>query len=135
MKDGNKIKYFPTDKIQLNDINNKNIDFVKIDIISRVDYKFIEVSCIYKISTEKQSKNEIIAKLRKDIEKYKKEGNLIKVLKRMFSIIKLNNDAEIKRDVLNYMISVLNSELGRKEQEKQNKNTINLLQKYYKLKG
>jgi hypothetical protein len=129
--DGSKMKYFPNDMCQLNQVVNPNIDFVKIDIITRIDYKFIEASCIYKISQRKQTKEEIKAELRQDIEKYKQQGNFIKVLKRMFSIIKLDNNTEVKREILKYIVNVLNSEMGKKEQEKQNKNTMKLLKKYY----
>ncbi len=63
-----------------------NIDFCKLDLIIYFDYRFYELSCIYKFSSKQLSEKESISLLKKDINEYKKENNYYKILKRLFSI-------------------------------------------------
>lgn len=87
---------------------------VKIDAISLVsNNRFSEFSCIYSFFLGNKPINDfevnIKSSLKEAIEAYTAEGKLFKVLKRQFSLAKLeNNTAKIKR-----LNEILTSDLGR----------------------
>lgn len=129
-KNGNKKKFNKIDNFNKKDFDKfyKDIDIIKIDLIFFTDYEFIEVSIIYNFSTDINTKEEYIKNINKDITELKDEGNYYKVLKRLFSIYKLNND----KPKLLYLSKIFNSMLGKQYKKISNLNTILLLLDYYK---
>ena len=113
-KTGKKLKIYPCCSLKKEEWDKmyKNLDFVKIDLISRIDGFFTEVSCIYSFTDAVPSKGEYIASLEKDIRELKKEKKWYKILKRMFSIDRANNN---KEEMLR-LSKVFNGELGEEYQ-------------------
>lgn len=79
-----------TDKKKWNTLNQFNfetfkkyddVSFYKIDLICYVNFRYIEVSCIYSNEEEK----EVVESLNEDIENYIEEGKYYKALKRTYS--------------------------------------------------
>jgi len=67
---------------------------MKLDLIYLLNGEFVEMSEIYRlnINGKKNYENtDIEEELKKEISKYKKEGNYFKTLKRQFSLLKLKN--------------------------------------------
>lgn len=130
-KKGNKKRFYPHQLIkEINEGKMKNIDFVKLDMIARIEHRFVEVSCIYQFSnfptTEEYKKN-----IEKDIAELKSEGNYYKVLKREFSIYK----AEKNKKKLLELTKIFNGEMGKEYQIISNLEAIQKLQTYYKDKN
>ena len=105
---------------------NKNVDFCKIDIVYYYDKKFIESSCIYKFSNKKIEKKDFIDNFKNNIEELKKEKNYFKILKRLFSIYKLENN----NNKMSILVNFFNSEYGKKYKDVNNINAIKLLENY-----
>lgn len=129
-KDGNKYKWFPFENFNGADFAKEwdSVDFVKLDCILRSNNRFIEVSIIYKFSVDKLTKTDYVKELEDDIEGLKKENKYYKILKRLFSIAKLNKNKEL----LLKLNSVFNSNLGALYQKISNLEAIKLLLTYYK---
>lgn len=94
----NKIQYMNSTKLRNVEIfkssmfKNK-VDFVKFDYVVRIDNIFKELSIIYDFNTSKHlSKNEMKEKLNDDIKDFIKDGSYFKVLKRLFSIYKIEKN-------------------------------------------
>ncbi len=119
-----KIKFFKDDEIKI--INKKNIQLVKLDIILFTNNIFKEVSVIYDFG-DKKTKNEIIESIVEDISNLKKENKYFKIIKRLFSIAKIQQDF----NSLSILMNILNSELGELNLKINNIETIFLLEKYY----
>lgn len=105
---------------------------VKMDVVYHLNNAFVEVSMVYYIRvgqfsnyTEKEfEKSYIIKELEKDIIKYKKENNLMKVLKRKYSLFKQN----VNRIALqNKLLDFFNSPTGIKYKAVSDLKTILLL--------
>ena len=125
-KGNKKKKYYPTtysDKLSM-----KNPDFIKIDLVCWFENRFIEASCIYQVKQEKQTTEEYISDINKDIEELQKEGKYYKVLKRLFSIYRAKND---KKKQLQ-LTKIFNSEVGEKYQIVSNVEALVLVLQYYK---
>jgi len=113
-KNGEKEKYYSIQdflKINENQFIKKfnEIEFIKIDFIIYFDYKFLEVSQIYQLDNHIFSSSEYIEKLKEDIKEYTKDGNFMKVLKRKFSIFKIDE----KKEELEELTKIFNSDLGK----------------------
>lgn len=130
MKQGDKIKFYKEDILKREEfekIDPNNIDFIKIDFVSRTDNKFIDVSCIYKFDTkpynEKNINNEMKKTLKADMEEYKNDGNYYKALKREYKIHELNgNEKQMSK-----LSSFFNSEVGRQYKIMNNLKSIKTL--------
>lgn len=127
---GDKYKWFPDDNFKLNDFikHFKDVDYVKLDIIVRIENRFMEVSCIYKFNTNKLTQKEYINSINSDIKELKKENKYYKILKRMFNIYK----AEDNKNKLLLLSKVFNGELGKLYQKTSNMDAIEMLLKHYK---
>lgn len=101
----------------------KNIDFIKIDAISYIDNRFIEISCIYKFADDNITSDEYKKNILEDIKELTKEGNYYKVLKRKFSIYKIDQD----KDAILKLTEIFNSDLGKEYQRISNLEAIRLL--------
>lgn len=126
---GKKYRYFPNDDFNYNDFKKKfkNVDFVKIDLISRIDNIFIEVSSIYKFSEDPMTTEQYKKNIYDDIKELKKEKNFYKILKRMFNIYKVENDLH----KMNMLTKIFNGEMGEQYKKITNLEAINNLKKYY----
>jgi hypothetical protein len=113
-KDGKKIKWFSLEEFNYDEFEKvyDDIDFCKIDLITRIENKFFEVSCIYKFSYEKLTKEKYIKNLKEDINELEKEKKYYKILKRKFNIYKVKDD---KKKLLE-LSQIFNSPLGEKYQ-------------------
>jgi|688.fasta_scaffold256467_2 hypothetical protein len=103
----------------------KNISFIKLDFIGKIGFDYKEISIIYDFDRDKRS-NELEKSLKDDIEKFYKEGEYFKVLKRLFNLFKLRED---KQQLLK-LSKVLNSSLGAdyvKLTEKETRRQLGLL--------
>ena len=79
-----------------------------------INSRFIEVSEVYNINLDGEpnmdySTDEVLKELTTDYKDYVKEGNYMKALKRMFSIIKMKNPQDTNS--LNWQ-NILNHQLG-----------------------
>lgn len=138
-KKGEKYKWFPNDEFNYEDFKKafKDIDFGKIDLIARIQNIFIEISCNYIFGNknihndyktlDKKQYAEEIKELKEGILQLKKENNYYKILKRLFSIYKLEGDYS-KLEILN---KIFNSELGKKYKLISNLEAIKLLSQFY----
>ena len=139
-KKGKKFKWLPNDEFGFEEFKKhfKDIDFAKIDIVARNQNIFIEVSCNYifndeislsgdNITNEKQNIKDI-NELTDGIKDLKKENNYFKILKRMFSIYKLQNDTH-KIKMLN---KIFNSDMGMTYKKISNLEAIKLVKEHYK---
>lgn len=124
-----KYRWFVGDTIKYDDFVNKlkDVKFIKLDLIIYKDYEFIPISVNY-IFKKDIDKNKIIEDLYDDINKLKKEKKYFKILKRVFSISKINNNV----NNLLYLAKVFNSELGKKYKIISVIDTILDLLKHYK---
>jgi len=87
-----KLKIFESNDIEkIEEEKYKNINIIKLDYIVKFDYEFVEVSMIYNFSNSKVSKLKMTNLYKDEIIELKKEGNYFKVLKRVFSIVKIKN--------------------------------------------
>lgn len=127
---GKKYRWYPNDDFKFEDFKKvfKDIDFAKIDIVSRTQNIFIEVSCIYKFSQVTLSPEDYISSIKTDIKELKKENNYYKILKRLFNIFKLEGDYHN----MEILTKVFNSELGKKYKTISNLEAIQSLKEYYK---
>lgn len=128
-KNGDKHRWYFKDKIEYNDFKTKikDVDFIKIDIIARINIRFVEVSSIYNFSLSKENKNDIKKRLFEDIKILLKEKKYYKILKRLFSIYKLNKNHRLLKLLSDYF----NSDIGGLYQLNSNIDAINNLLKLY----
>ena len=108
----------------------KQIDFCKIDIVYRLNYKFMEASCIYKFELEnaktddkKKLDKDIKSDIKSDIKELLKEKNYYKVLKREYLIYKIDGNNEKTTELK----KIFNSELGKIYMDKSNLEAILLV--------
>lgn len=130
LENGDKIKWESLDDFNFEQFYNvyNDIDFLKFDLITRINFKFFEISYnMFKKKVDTKNRDNIIIKeLKDDIKKLTKEGQYYKILKRKFSIYKL----EGLTDKLIELTKIFNSDLGEKYQIKSNLEAIkNLLEK------
>jgi len=107
---------------------------IKIDLISFIGGRFIEISETYNISIDGSSnmdysKDKIVNDILQDYKDLVKDDNYMKALKRLFSIMKLNNPDD-KR--LNMLMNYFNSPIGLLYRCKADLETILLILSYNK---
>lgn len=127
---GNKKKWFYGDNFKFSDFKklfNINTEICKIDIVYYFEKKFIESSCIYKFNKDNLTTKNYINMLKDEIKELKKEKKYFKVLKRLFSIYRLEKNTN-KMDIL---VNFFNSEYGKKYKDVNNIDAIELIKKYY----
>jgi hypothetical protein len=107
------------------------LEFAKIDLVICLNNKFYEASCIYRFSDKPVEKQEILNDLQEDANKYEKEGNYYKVLKRLFSIAVLENN----QNKIHYLTQVFNSPSGKLYEKISNLKALALLHENYKDKA
>lgn len=127
-KDGQKIKLNKNDTLKKNMIN-KNIEIAKLDLIiyDEYEYEFIEVSILYDFKKVVKSPKKYVDNLKDEIDELKDEGSYYKVLKRLFSIYRL----EKKTDRLLKLSEIFNSPLGEDYKKISNLKTLSILKDNY----
>jgi hypothetical protein len=128
-KSGKKVRYYPHQPLKEADVGKvwKQLDFVKLDLIARIENRFTEVSVIYSMTPTVPTSEEYISSLEQDIKELKKEKKFYKVLKRQFNIHKANGDkAELLR-----LSKVFNGSLGEQYQLISNLEAIQMLLEHY----
>ena len=128
-KQNKKIRVYPNMKLNKDSYVKvfDKLDFIKIDLICRVDNRFVEVSCIYSFSDSIPSQSDYIMSLVEDIKELKKEKKYYKILKRQFNIQK----AESNKDELIRLSRIFNSDLGKEYKIISNLEALQSLLKFY----
>jgi len=107
---------------------------IKIDLVSFIGGRFIEISETYNITIDGSenmdySKDKIVNEILQDYKDLVKDDNYMKALKRLISIMKLNNPDD-KR--LNMLMNYFNSPIGLLYRSKADLETILLILSYNK---
>ena len=100
------------------------MDFIKLDLVLYIDYRFIEVSCIYKFSSHFPDE---VRSLHDDIKEYLKEHNYFKALKRIFNLAAIDDNFEMLFKLINFF----NSGTGYQYTIYSNLEAIEKLQHFY----
>jgi hypothetical protein len=113
-------------------VRHKSI--IKLDIIMFINSRFIEISEVFQVylngeSNMDYSTDEVMKELTVDYKDYVKEGNYMKALKRMFSIIKMKNPQDKK---LVKLADYFNSPIGLLYRCKSDLETIDTILYYNK---
>ena len=126
-KNDEKIKFFPNDKFSLHHIRISEIDFIKIDCVISMNYKFIETSIIYQFNNKDPIIKNYGESILKDITAFKQEHNYFKVLKRGFKLAVMKQNKKVVEQLLTFF----NGKVGQLYQEKSNLEAMKLLLNYY----
>jgi len=125
---GKKTKFYNSDIDEKKFIKKlEPLDFLKIDLIARIDNRFIEISIIYNFTTSANDEPSFISSIKEDITTLTKEGKFYKVLKRYFSLYQRNKD----KSILLKLSKFFNSEFGALYQHSSNLKAIRLLLENY----
>jgi len=113
-KAGKKVRVYPKSELNESEFMKlwDRLDFVKIDLVARIDGYFTEVSCIYSLTQTTPSTEDYIKSLDDDITELKKEKKWYKILKRMFNRYK----AEGNKPEMLRLSKLFNSDLGKEYQ-------------------
>jgi uncharacterized protein (UPF0335 family) len=124
-----KLRFFPQQPVKQIDVERiwNHIDFIKLDMIVRIENRFTEVSVIYSFESNLPTSEEYKKGNEEDIKELKSEGNYYKVLKRQFNIYKSNKD---KKNLLK-LSKIFNGEMGQKYQLISNLEAIQKVLEYY----
>jgi hypothetical protein len=125
-KDGKKIKFGADkiDNIKIPTQNFSNIEYMKIDCVIYYDGHFKEMSINYWLNP---NKHDIVKEIQKDIDEQLKEKNYYKVVKRLFSIAKVQNDKPRGKLITDF----LNNYIGGEYKQLSNLKAIKLLLENY----
>ena len=88
---------------------------IKIEVIAYIDGMFVPFSDVFEFYNQNKGVNQekitidTVDSLKRDIEKYTKENNLMKVLKRKFIIADVENNAKLREK----LVSVFESDIGK----------------------
>jgi hypothetical protein len=118
-------------KITLYDAVSDKGAMIKLDMLAEYMGRYVEVSCLYQVSTEngpltlliEDETNKFLSSLAKDTGKQLKKGKFFKVIKRMFSNAKLRGDEKI----LKILEPLIDSNLSRLASLKADLSTLKLL--------
>jgi len=105
--------------------NNNGVSFdlalrqkgmIKLDIITLLNGRFIEISSVYNIfldgsSNYNESENKIMADITTEMNNHLRDGNYMKVLKRFYSLKKMEDENKNKY-MLNNLLDYFNSPIG-----------------------
>lgn len=121
-KDGKKIRY-------LQDMEEfcqsfKDIEFIKLDYVIRIDNRFMELSIIYSFAS---GKTDFIKSVKADIDELYREGKYYKVLKRLFSLLSKRPKSIERDNKLVLLTKFFNSDIGRLYRDASNIKAIKLL--------
>ena len=106
----------------------KNIEFIKLDYIIRLQNRFVELSIIYSLSP---SEEEFKISVKKDIDELYKKKQYYKVLKRIFSLLSKQQRSKERDEKLILLTKFFNSPVGKVYQDASNLKAIKLLLEHY----
>lgn len=112
MKNGKKIKWYGKGFKKAMTKDHNNISFIKLDYVILLNGIFSELSIIYSIDDDKKTDADIVKTVKEDFDDYISTGEWYKALKRLFSIIKLEN-TDPQRKILGGLEKFFNSEYGK----------------------
>jgi hypothetical protein len=104
---------------------------IKLDILAWIDGEFVEMTNLFEFMVGNKPLNfeedsNIVKSIKEDIIYYYDERNYIKMLKRIFTVAKIRGD----KNIINKLVNIFNSGLGRLYQVSSNlENIINLIEK------
>lgn len=109
-----KVRIYPNQTLKEADVGKvwDKLDFIKLDLVARMENRFTEVSVIYSFTPAVPTKEEYIKSLEDDIRELRKEKKYYKILKRQFNIYKAEGD---KKQLLR-LSKIFNGELGKEYQ-------------------
>jgi hypothetical protein len=124
-----KLRFFPKQPVKQIDVERiwTHIDFIKLDLVVRIENRFTEVSVIYTFESNLPRSEEYKKGNEEDIKELKSEGNYYKVLKRQFNIYKAEKD---KKKLLK-LSKIFNGEMGEEYQLISNLEAIQKVLEYY----
>ena len=98
------------------DIALRQKGMIKLDIITLLNGRFIEISSVYNIfldgsSNYNENENKIMADIKTDMDEQLRDGNYMKVLKRFYSLKKMEDENKNKY-MLNNLLDYFNSPIG-----------------------
>ena len=133
-KDGEKVKMNNINDLQNEEFKflkyfNDNIDYCKFDFVIYINGQFVELSSIYVFNKEPLDYNKLEESLSSDMMDLIKEGNYYKSLKRLFAIIKLQDNPN--DSVLVSISRLFNSEVGKLYKRNSILKAIKLMQEAY----
>ena len=114
----------------------KKKGIIKIDIITLLNGRFIEITEVYKICFDKKcnmdyEKDEVLKEITDEYKQEVSDGNFMKSLKKMYSIMKLKNSNDPK---LNILIEYFNSPIGYLYRCKSDLETLIIAMRFQKFK-
>ena len=124
-----KIRVYPNQPLKEGDVEKvwDKLDFIKLDLIARIENRFTEVSVIYSFTLTPPTKEEYKKSLNDDIAELRKEKKWYKVLKRQFSIFRAEKD---KKQLLR-LSKVFNGDLGKEYQLLSNLEALQKVLEFY----
>lgn len=126
-KKGRKIREVPEDLSKFCQYF-RDIEFIKLDYIVRIQSRFVELSIIYSFS---KGEEDFKMSVKKDIKELYDEGKYYKVLKRIFSIVSKEKKSAERDNKLVLLTNFFNSEVGKMYQDASNLRAIKLLLENY----
>jgi len=126
-KKGKKIREMPDDLVKFCQYF-RDIEFIKLDYIVRIEGRFVELSIIYSFS---RGEEDFKMSVKKDIRELYEEGKYYKVLKRIFSMLSKEKKSIERDDKLVLLTNFFNSEVGKMYQDASNLRAIKLLLENY----
>lgn len=134
-KGGDKLKYDTIESIDKKEFMKlfKDVDYIKLDFVLRLNNRFIELSIIYAFQRKKLQKEDFFKGVSDDVEELKNEGKYFKALKRIFAIYNNKYVSKELKDTSKYkfLSKFFNSEYGKIYQTTANLKAIKLLLENY----
>lgn len=128
---GDKIRFYEEKQFNIsNKLKIRDIEFIKLDFVIVVDNLMTELSIIYRFNKEEQPIENIKKSVKDDLKELLKDNQYYKVIKRIFTIIKLSTD-EDKEIKLVKISRFLNTNVGKLYQLNSHLKAILLLLKNY----
>lgn len=127
---GLKYKVYPNEAIDFNKFCEfyKDIEFIKLDYIIRIENRFLELSIIYSFNP---SKTNYIDSIKNDIKTLTKEKKYFKVLKRIFSLLTKQKKSIDRDNKLIILSKFFNSPIGLQYQNVSNLKALKILLENY----
>jgi hypothetical protein len=122
-KKGRKIREVPEDLSKFCQYF-RDVEFIKLDYIVRIQSTFVELSIIYSFS---RGEEDFKMSVKKDIRELYDEGKYYKVLKRIFSIVSKEKKNVERDNKLVLLTNFFNSDIGKIYQDASNLRAIKLL--------
>jgi hypothetical protein len=126
---GKKVRMYPHQELNRKEWDKvwDKLEFIKMDLVARIEGFFIDVSVLYSLTQDSPSKTDYLESLDADIKELSKQKEWYKILKRRFNYYKAEKD---KKEVLR-LSRIFNGELGQEYQLISRLEAINHLLEHY----